>query len=44
MLEIKKDKVLKTYIVWEKHRNCMVEIFRGTKKECEKFIKNYKNA
>jgi len=37
---IEKDIVLKTYIVWEVHKNCKVELFRGTKKECKNFIKS----
>lgn len=32
--EIQKDPILKKYIVWEMHRNYMVEKFRGYKYEC----------
>lgn len=42
MFKIEKDKTLNTYIVWEIHHNCLVESFRGTKKECEKYLKNKK--
>lgn len=41
---IEKDKILNTYIVWEIHHNYKIDIFRGTKKECENFIKNYKKS
>lgn len=35
---ISKEKELNTYIVWEKHRNYMVEVYRGFKYECKKWL------
>lgn len=39
---IEKDPILKCYIVWEIHRNYIVEVFRGYKYQCKEFIKNEK--
>lgn len=38
-LIISKDKYLNTYIVFELHRNYMVERYRGYKYQCQEYIK-----
>lgn len=40
--EIEKDIILNKYIVWEVHRNYMVEKFRGNKKQCKEYINDKK--
>ena len=41
--EIKKDSILKCWIVWEKHPNYLIDIYHGkTKKECLLWIKTIK--
>lgn len=42
--EIEKDKVLNKYILWEIHRNYMVERCRGFKYQCLNKKKSLKNA
>lgn len=37
--EIEKDLTLEKYIVWEVYRNYRIERYRGTKANCESFIK-----
>lgn len=39
---IERDKYTKAYIVWERHRNYMVERFRGFKYQCEEWLRNVK--
>lgn len=38
--KIEKDPILKCYIVWEIHRNYIIEVFRGYKYECEEWIRH----
>ena len=40
---IEKDRVLSKYIVWEKHRNYMIERFRGFKYECKRWLNDKSN-
>ena len=40
---IDKDIYLNKYIIWEVHRNYMVDIFKGYKYQCKEFLKNEKN-
>ena len=35
---IEKDKILNCYIVWEVHKNYMIDRFRGLKKECKTWL------
>lgn len=35
---LEKDLYTGKYIIWEKHRNYMVEIFRGFKIQCEEWL------
>lgn len=42
MFVIEKAIYLKGYIVWEVHRNYKIDRFRGTKRECQKWITNTK--
>lgn len=38
--EIKKDKILNCYIVWEVHNNYKIDVFKSKlKRDCKKFIK-----
>ena len=41
-MKIEKDIILNKYIVWEVHRNYMVEKFRGNKKQCKEWMNNVK--
>ena len=36
---IEKSKELNTYIVWEQHRNYLVERYRGFKYKCKEWLK-----
>ena len=37
--KIEKDKILGKYIVWEVHKNYMIDRFRGYKYQCEEWLK-----
>lgn len=39
---IKKDRYINKYIVWEIHRNYMVDRFKGYKYQCEEWLRNVK--
>ena len=42
--EIKKDLILKCWLVWELHSKCKVEVFRSKyKKDCIKYVKENRN-
>ena len=36
---IEKDLILEAYIVWELHNNYRIECYRGTKQNCESYMK-----
>ena len=39
---ITKDITYNCYVVWEVHKNYKKELFRGNKKECNKWLKTIK--
>ncbi len=41
-MKIEYDDYYKCYVVWLVEGSSMSEVFRGSKKDCEKFMKNKK--
>ena len=38
---IEKDKYLNKYVVWEIHRNYMINLYSGYKYQCESWLKEH---